>query len=468
MSRVNDIARRSALVVATGLAGMVALCFPRDLGATPAFARQTGQSCVACHQGGEYPLLTDYGRQFKLTGYSASSDESQLPPVSFFLQPSFTSTAKGQTGGAAKHFDDNQNAALSQGSILYTGRLFGPYADKLLGESGAAFLNKFGAFLQATYDGVGKSFSWDNAEIRYADMATMGGERVEYGFYVNNNPTMQDLWNTTPVWGYPFSGSGLAPTPGAATLLEGGLSQQVLGLGAYSLVAKSFYIDAALYRTMSAAFQRGMGVDPSEDLEISGGAPYLRVAYTQAASKQSYETGLFVMVAKTYPGRDHTAGKDRYLDLGWDAHYQTNFGKHYFTALLSSIYEKQNFGASEALGGATNADGELVSSKITVDYNFDKTLGGAVSYFRIDGSRDAGLYSDGVNGSPDSDGVILQANYLPFGKSGGPAFWPASSVILSAQYTIYNRFDGSRSNYDGAGRDAWDNNTLYIEAWVAF
>src|SRR6516225_7247319 len=38
--------------------------------ALPIFARQTGQSCVACHAGGQFPELTPYGRMFKLTGYT--------------------------------------------------------------------------------------------------------------------------------------------------------------------------------------------------------------------------------------------------------------------------------------------------------------------------------------------------------------------------------------------------------------
>src|ERR1700687_4363895 len=41
-----------------------------DAQALPVFARQTGQSCVACHAGGQFPELTPYGRMFKLTGYT--------------------------------------------------------------------------------------------------------------------------------------------------------------------------------------------------------------------------------------------------------------------------------------------------------------------------------------------------------------------------------------------------------------
>jgi hypothetical protein len=36
--------------------------------AVPAFARQTGQRCIACHV--SFPELTPYGRYFKLTGYT--------------------------------------------------------------------------------------------------------------------------------------------------------------------------------------------------------------------------------------------------------------------------------------------------------------------------------------------------------------------------------------------------------------
>ena len=67
-----------------------------------------------------------------------------------------------------------------------------------------------------------------------------------------------------------------------------------------------------------------------------------------------------------------------------------------------------------------------------------------------------------------SDGLVFQLNWMPLNKGGGPAFWPKSNVKFSVQYVLYNRFNGARHNYDGAGRNASDNNTLYIEAWFAF
>ncbi|MFM0390146.1 cytochrome C, partial [Paraburkholderia dipogonis] len=44
------------------LAAFVALCLfqASTAHALPIFARQTGQSCVACHAGGQFPELTPY------------------------------------------------------------------------------------------------------------------------------------------------------------------------------------------------------------------------------------------------------------------------------------------------------------------------------------------------------------------------------------------------------------------------
>lgn len=52
------------------VAASIAVLLPFDAVALPAFARQTGQNCVACHAGGQFPELTPYGRMFKLTGYT--------------------------------------------------------------------------------------------------------------------------------------------------------------------------------------------------------------------------------------------------------------------------------------------------------------------------------------------------------------------------------------------------------------
>ncbi len=434
--------------------------------ALPSFARQLDLQCIACHS--EFPILTDMGRQFKLSGYTMSADDSNLPPIAFMLQPSFTNTQASQPGGAAPGFSDNNNFAVTQFSVFYAGRLFGPYASKLFGQDVASFLNKFGIFSQTTYDGVGKAWSWDNTDLRYADLGSVGGHGVQFGAYMNNNPTLQDPWNSTPAWAFPFSGSNLAPTPAAATLIDGGLAQQVAGVGAYAMVDSSFYFDVAAYREIGSRYQRALGVDPSGQAEIAGIAPYWRVAYTRPVTDGSVEVGLFGLSADTYPGRDSSAGKDRTTDVGIDSQYQRSSGLNDFTAMLTAIHEHDSWAASQALGNTTNGSDSLNEFKGTIDYLWDKTYGGAAQYFVTNGTSDALAYSSSQTGAPNSNGFILSANYLPLNKGTGPAFWPRSNIKFSLQYIVYNRFDGSVHNVDGAGRNASGNDTLYLEAWIAF
>jgi hypothetical protein len=436
--------------------------------AVPSFARQMNMQCIDCHT--EFPVLNQFGRQFKLTGYTLSADPSvsNLPPIAVMLQPSFTNTQASQAGGAAPGFGNNNNFAVTQLSVFYAGRLFGPYADSLFGKDAGVILNKIGIFDQTTYDGIAKEWHWDNTELRYADTGTVKDQSVIYGAYVNNNPTMQDPWNSTPGWGYPFSGSGLAPTPDGGTSIDGGLSQQVVGFGAYTMFADTFYLDLGAYRTIGASLQNSLGVDPTGETQIAGLAPYWRLALDRMVGDGHWEIGTFGLAAETYPGRDQSAGKDRLTDFGFDTQYQVSRGPSDVTAMLSWIYERQNWDASYALGNTANPTDTFWKLKATVNYLYDKTFGFTGQYFLLDGSNDTGIFATSSTGSPLSDGVVLQLNYLPFNKGGGPSFWPRSNVKFSLQYTVYNRFDGARANYDGMGTNARDNNTLYAEAWIAF
>lgn len=448
-----------------GVLGLI----PSRAHAVPSFARQTGMQCGMCHTA--FPQLTPFGREFKLGGYVLSDEQSKLPPIAAMLMPSFTHTAEGQAPSAAKDFGKNNNFALTQASFFYAGRLFGPYARSLFGNEVASFANKIGSFLQGTYDGVAKSWSWDNWEFRFADSASIRNSNVVYGVYANNNPTLQDLWNTTPAWGFPFSSSGLAPTPAAAPLISGTVAQQVLGLGAYARFFNLVYVEVGGYRTLGPHVQNAFGLhrdDVSGETQITNLAPYWRLALEKTWGSHTWEVGTYGLAANTFPGRERSAGKDYITDIGLDSQYQYSSAPHDVTLLLNWIHERENWHASQALGLADNSKDALWNFTATASYLFDKTYGADFQYFLTDGRNDASLYPDSRTGSPTSDGWIIQLNYLPFNKGGGPAFWPMSNVKFSLQYVIYNRFDGSRHNFDGAGRNARDNNTLYLQAWIAF
>lgn len=71
--KLNDI-RRPLLALVTGLAALLAAA---PAAAVPAFARQTGMACVACHYQ-TFPAINAFGRAFKAAGYTLVGAQEQL------------------------------------------------------------------------------------------------------------------------------------------------------------------------------------------------------------------------------------------------------------------------------------------------------------------------------------------------------------------------------------------------------
>jgi hypothetical protein len=449
LPRMPQVVMRLSVAVTLAAIGSTFLG-NRDAKALPSFARQTGQQCAACHNG--YPELTPYGRLFKLNGYTFTGGQTDLPPLAVMVIPSFTHTQAGQAGGAAPGFGPNNNLSLDTVSLFYGGRI----------------APNFGAFVQTTYGGVSKRFSWDNTDIRYADTATLFGDELVFGVSLNNNPTVTDVWNSTPAWGYPYQSSGLAPTPAAGTLIEGGLAAEVIGTNVYGFWNRLIYAEAGVYKTLSTRTQTTLGVDPTGSSSIKGVAPYWRLAAEPKWGRSSLEVGLFGMAATLNPGRVTGFGTDHAVDFGIDSQYQFLADVHSISLQGSWITENQTLTASEALGNAANSHNHLRSLHAKATYYYDQTYGATLGYFRVDGSGDAIIYGNGsANSSPNSAGLTTELDYIPF-NHGGPAFWPWLNMKLGLQYIAYQKFDGGSANYDGAGHKASDNNTLYLFAWVAF
>ena len=301
------------------------------------------------------------------------------------------------------------------------------------------------------------------------DLLTLPKWMVNKLFMASTSTTIQDLWNTTPAWGFPFSGSGLAPTPSAATFLDDTVSQQVIGVGGYTQIMGILYLEIGGYRTMGTGLQDAMGVDPEGEMQVTGLAPYWRVAVEKEFGPNSLEVGTYGMYSNVYPGRVSSEGKDHITDIGFDSQYQYLTPKNDVTARINLLHESENWDASQALGNVSNSKDHLWDFGTSLSYMFDQTYNATVKYFLISGSSDALLYADSITGSPDSRGWIFQIDYLPFNKIAGPeAFWPYANLKLSLQYVLYDKFDGSSNNYDGTGRSASDNNTLYLQAWLTF
>ncbi|HTO69824.1 MAG TPA: cytochrome C [Myxococcota bacterium] len=439
----------------------------RDAQAVPSFARQTSLPCNVCHT--EFPQLTPFGRQFKLNGYTLSANMTELPPFAVMVEglPGFTHTQKAQPEeDVPAGFHENNNVSVDQLSLFYAGRLFGPYADQLASESVSDVLDKIGIFAQGTWDGVAGAWAWDNMELRVANATKVNDVPVVVGAYLNNNPTMQDLWNTTPAWGFPFASSPLAPTPGASPLI-GGLGQQVVGLGAYTMVDDLVYVEAGAYHRVAAGTQQAFGGDTEGQSKIEDFAPYWRLAVEKSFGEHTIEVGTYGMQSRVLPGGVTDAGHDTIYNEGVDSQYQYLTGEHSFTLMLNWLNQNQQLHASQTLDDALHQHGRLWTATCTGSYLYEHKYGLDVQFFDTQGSRDALLYGT-PNGRPGSAGWIFQLNWLPLNAAGGPSFWPYSNVKFSLQYTLYTSFDGATSNFDGAGRDAHDNNTIFLETWIAF
>ena len=423
--------------------------------ALPSYARQTGQECTACHVGGFGPQLTAYGTKFKIGGYTDSNDEAGRLPLSGMLVGTFSHTAKDQIEDAGPYAGDNNNAVAQEVVAFLAGRL-APHV---------------GSFVEAGYSGVDNVFALGETDVRFTSSLDLGGKDSVLGLTLNNNPSVTDPFSTLPAWRFPYTASDLAPTPAASTLLEGGLEGQVVGASVYGFWNDSVYAELGGYRSLSAKGLHSLGLT-DEAGEIDGAAPYWRLSYLKDSHKSSYSFGLFGLYAKLHP--DRTSGTtDDYQDIGIDASYQyLGTRKNIFSLYGSLIDEHQTRGFTFGEGGAEHRAGDLQSLSLNGSYTYDQTYGLTLGLSRTWGDRDARLYpeeaqSGSRNGSPNSTAWILDANWTPFGKESS---WgsPWANLRLGLQYTLYTEFNGGDSNYDGSGRDASDNNSIYSYAWLSF
>lgn len=419
--------------------------------AVPSFKRQTGLSCTACHT--VYPELNNFGRHFKIMGYTMSKSNKPYdwpPPISGVLKISYSHVDKDLPPGSVE--DTWANISNStKNDVVYAPKIAGIYyAGKIY--------DKLGAFIQANYGGVDDNFFLDITDIRYADMTP--SRNFMYGIMVNNAPTLGDPWNSTPAWSFPYEGSDIAPTPAASPLIEGDLQeQQVGGAGLYGLFMNKLYVQASVYRSNRNGVTSVLGAGTDTTTVVDGAMPYWRIAFMHMWASHALEFGTYGMTADIYPEGMTYGNTNSFRDIGFDAQYQYVTGKHTFSVAGAWIQERQDWDADFALGRASNNSTDLDKFRLNVNYFHRISLGsvgGIIGFFSINGDSDALMYTpdpiDGSRtGSPDSRWFIVEGDFVLYNQ-----------YKLALQYVMYDKFNGADSNYDGFGRDASDNNTLYF------
>lgn len=450
---------RNALpVLAT--AGLV--LFSPDAHAIPAFAQQTGQPCTACHVGSFGPQLTPLGRAFKIGGYTQKGGDGWAAsvPLSVMIQTSFNNTGADQNP-PPQHYGPNNNVSL----------------DQVSGFVGGAIGDHTGGFIQFTWSDVDNSVHLDNTDLRpYTTVVDLGGKELRLGTTINNVATVQDPYNTTFAWGFPYISSLLAPTPAGQPILAAGFGQSALGYTVYAWYDNSLYVEGGAYNTLGpwalGRLGNGYGIGSS-----TSPAPYVRVAYEWDWGNSAAHVGALFMHADVNPSTDTyvtTAvfGHDHYTDFAFDAGYQyLGDGTHAVTAQTIFTHESQNLRGSANATGSAQSNYDLNQIRANVAYWYHNTYGMTLGWQRTWGPANPVLFAVAqaptVNNKPDSNAFIIEADWVPFGKDDSQ--WaPFLNLKLGVQYTAYTQFNGGDSNYDGNGGHASDNNTLLLFAWLIF
>jgi hypothetical protein len=483
--------------------GFLTIGFASPAQALPSFARQTGQPCGTCHT--DFPALTPYGRRFKLLGYTTGGGEFQttpfsskgaqdaraeydkmlgyvkslpttstvpeadkdyVPPISMMAIVGYTHTQAPLTGTAP--YSPNDNVVLSPFSAFY----------------GGAITDNIGAFAQVTYnaappggfgDPFGHTWTWDNTDVRYASTARIGSLDLIYGITANNNPSVQDVWNTTPAWSFPYAASTILGPQGHNTTIEGAFAAHVGGVGAYTFINDLLYLELTGYKTLGFSQQNALGTDPfGEPGPLGNVAPYWRIALEPHWGRNTWMIGAFGAQFNVHPWIDTSFATwsssvfpqtDRFTDIGFDTQYQFQGDNYWLTLRGSYIREFQQLDASFLNASASNPTNLLNSLKLQASfaYGADNRVVFTGQYFNQWGTADMTLYgTDPVTGAastPNTNGFMTEIAYIPFGAS-KMIGWPWFNARIGLQYTYYNKLNGTTVA-------AHDNNTLFLHAWFA-
>ena len=418
--------------------------------AVPSMGRQTGYQCAQCHT--VFPELTPFGREFKLGAFSQTSnkwDDAPLLskiPVSALLQVSRTQTRNVNTDEAtSEDFPRDRETIIQAGGFYWGGRI----------------VDNAGALIQYNYDGIERRWGMEMFDARYGNGASVAGKELSWGVSMNNSPTVSDIYNSTPSWGFPHTDSATL-MPAASPLIDMTLASQVGGITVYGLWDDTWYAEVGGYRSAKRGFFRFMGHNVPTETVVDGTAPYWRLAWQHRDGPHNFEVGTYGMVARVFAdGEDESLGSDRFRDVALDASYQYISDEHQWSVHTTWIDEKQEWNTSFNQGLSSSPSTTLKTFRVDGHYFFRRQWGGTAQYFQIRGGTNDLRYNSGepvmgsANGSPNSRGWIGELNWLPI-----------QNIKLAVRYTAYQQFNGAGNNYDGFGRNARDNNSVFLLAWL--
>ena len=159
-------------------------------------------------------------------------------------------------------------------------------------------------------------------------------------------------------------------------------------------------------------------------------------------------------------------------DVGADAQYQYLLDPNTVTVQLAYMRDTHHVPAFLANQPVFDVDGRPLANtnandrtsvfRAKASYVYAAKYGGSVSFFNQTGTTDSALYDPtpvfgNVSANPGIRGSTIEAFVTP-----------VQYLRIGLQYTMYDRYNGASHNYDGAGRSAGDNDSLFLYFWGAY
>jgi len=286
------------------------------------------------------------------------------------------------------------------------------------------------------------------------------------------------------------------PSPASSRFIDGnapypgfGAGGNIAGLSAYGFLNQQWYAELGAYGTSRGPLSFiSAGLDQASTTQLHGLNPYWRLAWNHSWRAHTLMLGSSGMVAQVYDDPLHASDPStlhRYTDLLLDAQYQYLLDPHSVTAQFVLTINRHRL--PEALAGQpvpyVDAAGRplantrasdtnhLLRAKLT--YVYQARYGASLGLFKLTGTTDTAYLTPGYapgsappsrgdpggnrSGSPATSGLTLEAFCMPI-----------QNLRVGAQFTAYQRYNGAAQNYDGYGRNASDNNSLFIYTWLAY
>ena len=451
--------------------------------ALPSFSEQTDQPCKVCHLNmGE---LTPAGRQFKLKGYTQGK---RVSPFALTATASVT-RVKSTSSSADPSVTMPQNGKLipEEANLYVSGKLSDNIGGNIKWTSSFANTNPiYQSSGVQTGVHVGKDFFLDASELRFAKEDWIDSHHMTWGISLNNAPAVQDLWNTTPVHTFPYRSSSLLNAWGIgqfgpSSMVDGGLTSQATGIGAYAMISDSLYLELSNYFKSLPA---------SSPLQLSGQVntvnsssnPYWRFAWNKVNGNDSYMVGAFGMT--TTLARDIFvvgSASGKYSDKGLDAQYQHITDTHSVSAQATYIQEQVEWGSRSVGRSHDSSSSQLTTFRTKLTYDYARTYGSSIFYFRSIVSSDNLYWSYNPDPTVVTGACNQNNSQLAFcSSSGNPKtngmgfelyYVPIPTVHIALQQTYYRNFLGGATfidNSTGGNRAASANNLTYLFVTYAY